>query len=346
MYDRKCVILNVKTHIKQISPLSQVFNLGLSIKNNFAQSNNASYNIIRFPNGSGRFENASILAEIPARWQFHPSYMHSFAATENYFVIIEQPLSISLVDSLKAKYFKRPLASIFKWFNEEYTYFYVVCRRSGEKKFTFKTSAFFYLHTINSYEENGHLIIDICCYRDPAVLDCMYVEAMENMQIIKNYANMFRSRPLRFTLPLADIHRQQQGINLWAQLKTFAYRTFSLTADQYLRKYRNTGAFIDSDKVNAEFWTMFEYQYDVKNLIELTNTQCRAYYSDDTVIFCVPERICNTGCETPRINDRSAGKRYEYFYAISSDVDTDNPGTVNLYFIRKIFGKTFYIRLI
>lgn len=40
------------------------------------------------------FDDATIVAEIPARWQMNPSYMHSFAITENYFIIIEQPLKV------------------------------------------------------------------------------------------------------------------------------------------------------------------------------------------------------------------------------------------------------------
>lgn len=322
----------------------QVFNLGLSIKNNFAQSNNASYNIVRFPGGVGRFENASILAEIPARWPFNPSYMHSFAATENYFVIIEQPLSISLVDSLKAKFFKRPLASIFKWFQHEDTRFYVVCRRSGERKFTFTTSAFFYLHTINAYEDGEYVVVDICCYRDPAVLDCMYVEAMQNMQSIGNYANMFRSRPLRFVLPLgADVHRHGQQVpGIWTQLKAFASRSFGMSACDYLKKYASTGVFVDARQLSAEFWPMFEYQFDVTNLVDLPNTRCRAYQTDDAIVYCVPERLSTLGCETPRINDGYARKPYRFFYAISSDVDADHPGTVICLFVAFWYAKKHF----
>jgi carotenoid isomerooxygenase len=40
------------------------------------------------------------------------------------------------------------------------------------------------------------------------------------------------------------------------------------------------------------------------------------------------EMIVDIGCETPRINENFNGKPYNYFYAISSDVDRDNPGTV------------------
>lgn len=306
--------------------------MGLSVKDRKTQ-----YNIIQFPNGSHMFENASIVAEIPARWQFNPSYMHTFAITQSYFIIIEQPLGISMFGSLKAKFLKRPLASIFRWFQDECTLFHVICRKSGERKFTFKAAAFFFLHTINAYETENHIFVDICCYRDPSVLDCMYVEAMENMQSIKNYSKMFRSRPLRFVLPIkmAKIQPKNQQLfqsssfSLWNNLKTFACRTSTMNKEQFLQKYQNTGDIIDSTKSASKFWLSFECQYSTENLIRLKRSDARAYLMDDSSIFCVPERLCNLGCETPRVNEKqSIGKKYRFFYAISSDVDADIPGTV------------------
>jgi carotenoid isomerooxygenase len=51
-------------------------------------------------------------------------------------------------------------------------------RKDGQLFKTFLAEAFFYLHIINSYEEDSHLIVDICCYKDPTMLDCMYVDAL------------------------------------------------------------------------------------------------------------------------------------------------------------------------
>ena len=51
-------------------------------------------------------------------------------------------------------------------------------RRDGQLFKTFFAEAFFYLHIVNSYEEENHVIIDICCYKDASVLDCMYVDAL------------------------------------------------------------------------------------------------------------------------------------------------------------------------
>lgn len=280
------------------------------------------------------FEKASIVAEIPAHWQMNPSYMHSFAVTENYFIIIEQPLSISMIGAIKAKFLRRPLASIFKWFQDECTLFHVLCRHTGRKKFTFKAAPFFYLHTINAYELDDCVFVDICCYRDPSVLDCMYVEAMENMQTIQNYSKMFRSRPLRFILPVGQRHqRDPPASSLWNKLINIVYKCSTSSIEQYLKKWQNTGSIIDSIETETEFWTNFESRYNVVNLIEKKKHSSRAYHLENSTIYCIPEKLCNMGCETPRINDcKTAGKQYRYFYAISSDVDADIPGTVSTFF--------------
>jgi len=50
-----------------------------------------------------------------------------------------------------------------------------------------------------------------------------------------------------------------------------------------------------------------------------------------------PEKLCDLGCETPRINEFKIGIKYRFFYAISSDVDAENPGTVIIIVIRCTF---------
>lgn len=72
------------------------------------------------------------------------------------------------------------------------------------------------------------------------------------------------------------------------------------------------------------------------NLIDLPNSKAEAYMLTSGSIFVKPERICDLGCETPRIYyEKHLGKAYQYFYAISSDVDANNPGTVCNIYLRK-----------
>jgi carotenoid isomerooxygenase len=46
-------------------------------------------------------------------------------------------------------------------------------------EYTYFSSAFFYLHIINAYEDENHLVIDICCYDNANMLQCMTIEALE-----------------------------------------------------------------------------------------------------------------------------------------------------------------------
>lgn len=64
------------------------------------------------------------------------------------------------------------------------TLIHLISRSDGEMVKTFKSDAFFYLHIINQYEEDDHVIIDICCYRDPSMIDCMFVEALQVFQLV------------------------------------------------------------------------------------------------------------------------------------------------------------------
>lgn len=57
--------------------------------------------------------------------------------------------------------------------------FYVISRATGKLVRSFSAEAFFYLHIINQYEDQGHIVIDICCYKNPSMLDCMYFDALK-----------------------------------------------------------------------------------------------------------------------------------------------------------------------
>nr|XP_023020809.1 carotenoid isomerooxygenase [Leptinotarsa decemlineata] len=254
-----------------------VYNLGMSI-----YATGPHHIVVCFPKSMdpdiSMFEKARIVAAVPARWSLNPSYMHSFGITENYYVIVEQPLSISITGVVSAKLTNEPIAGCLKWYHEEYTRITIISRQTGKLAKVFQAEAFFYLHVINQYEKEDHIILDICIYKDPSVLDAMYVETMKSMQKNPDYAKMFRGRPARFVLPL------------------------------------------NPDKMTSSPKT---------NLVKLKNTRAKAHYLPNGDIYIQPEKLCNLGCETPRINyENYLGKPYRYFYAISSDVDADNPGTV------------------
>uniref|UniRef100_A0A1B0GMU1 Uncharacterized protein n=1 Tax=Phlebotomus papatasi TaxID=29031 RepID=A0A1B0GMU1_PHLPP len=270
-----------------IMPDGRVFNLGLCVT-----GMGPKYSILEFPVGEKQWEKPKIVATQPTRWKLHPGYMHTFGITENFFVLVEQPLSVSVRNMLVAHVKNEPMIASFKWFEDHNTHIYLLDRETGSLKHTFHTDAFFFLHVINSFEKHDHLVLDICCYNDPKMLDCMYIESLKQMQSNPDYAKMFRGRPLRFALPLNTSRIPSQGL---------------------LNK-----VFRRSDQKGAK-----------ENLVTLQTTQAKAYFKENNMIFCVPELLCDLGCETPRINyEKNSRKEYRYFYAISSDVDAKNPGTI------------------
>ncbi|XP_053676570.1 carotenoid isomerooxygenase [Anopheles nili] len=338
-----CATLNVSDYVGIVNHTSHphvmsdgtVYNLGCSVTRT-----GPAYTIIQFPQGPGMFENARIVASVPARWKFHPGYMHTFGITENFFVVVEQPLSVSVPTMVVGQLRNRPMAAALKWFERQQTHIYLLDRDTGELRHTYHTEPFFYLHIINQYEREGHVVLDICCYKDPAMLNCMYVDTMRNMQHNPDYARMFRGRPLRFVLPL-EYGEAFSGRNG----KRAAFRRTS-SRDQdaaaaagasWAGMWQSLGSFDAAEPPKDTDGVWQESPKDttgsdglvLRNLVRLADTKATAYAMPNRTVFCKPELLCDLGCETPRIYyERHLGRAYRYFYAISSDVDASNPGTL------------------
>ena len=63
-------------------------------------------------------ETAEIVAEVPAQWRLHPGYMHSFAITPNYIVMIESPMCISVFKILTAHLRGKTMAEALEFYPE------------------------------------------------------------------------------------------------------------------------------------------------------------------------------------------------------------------------------------
>nr|CAD7397765.1 unnamed protein product [Timema cristinae] len=193
-----------------------VYNLGLNIS-----LIGPSYTIIKFPlpqmdniglsesKGLSSFEQATIVATIPVRWPLHPSYMHTFGITDHYFVVVEQPLTVSVPSMIKSQVTNSPLIESLRWYKDEQTMIYLIRRKDGKIHKTFVAEAFFYLHIINQYEEDNNIILDICTYRDASMLDCMYAESLKLIKVDTvnktwktwNEKNIFPSEPIFVPAP-------------------------------------------------------------------------------------------------------------------------------------------------
>ena len=141
--------------------------------------------------GKAAFTEAKIVASLPARWKLNPSYYHSFAMTDNYFVFIECPITINVFKILSVNVRRQAFDSALSWFANErvgfnhfnhfsrYDFVYWLLVISLQARFlvvdrktdklintTYETTAFFTFHHGNAYEKDGHLIIDLAHYND------------------------------------------------------------------------------------------------------------------------------------------------------------------------------------
>ncbi|KAJ2949968.1 hypothetical protein O0L34_g11293 [Tuta absoluta] len=227
-----------------------VYNVGMSMVKGRLR-----HVVVKFPfaEKGDMFERAHVVAAMTPRWTLHPAYMHTFGITENYFVIVEQPLAVSLYGVVRNTLANQPLAKSLQWYPEHETHIVLLSRHTGKEVKRYRTPALFYLHIINAFEQDGKLFVDLCAYKDAKVLDAMYIHAIETMQENADYADWFRGRPKRLELDL-----------------------------------------------------------EAPNLSKVQ-----------------PRLLAELGCETPRIHyDLYNGRPYKYFYAISSDVDAENPGAI------------------
>jgi carotenoid cleavage dioxygenase-like enzyme len=114
------------------------------------------------------------IAAIPVR---RPAYMHSFALTERYVVLVEFPL---VVNPPSLALSGRPFIENYRWEPERGTTFLVVDRSSGEVRARVSGPAFFAFHHVNAYERDAELVIDLCAYDDASIIQALYLDRLRS----------------------------------------------------------------------------------------------------------------------------------------------------------------------
>jgi carotenoid cleavage dioxygenase-like enzyme len=86
-----------------------------------------------------------------------PSYMHSLAMTENYVVLVRQPLVYNMLPVLRTGKFQ----DAFRWHPERGTRYDVIDRRTGQLQGSYQGDPVFYWHQINAFERSGEIVLDL-----------------------------------------------------------------------------------------------------------------------------------------------------------------------------------------
>ncbi|MDX6713738.1 MAG: beta,beta-carotene 9,10-dioxygenase [Baekduia sp.] len=132
------------------------------------------------------------LATMPVR---EPAYMHSFAITPRFAVLLENPL---VVNPLKLALSGKAFIHNYRWKPERGVRIHAFNRATGALHRSWTADPFFVFHTINAFEDGGDLVVDLCAHPDASVIDLL------NLDGLRAGTNAPQEpRPLRLTLPLA-----------------------------------------------------------------------------------------------------------------------------------------------
>jgi carotenoid cleavage dioxygenase-like enzyme len=133
---------------------------------------------------------ARVVASLPVS---KPAYMHSFGLTERWFVLAEFPF---VVNPVALALSGRPYIENYRWKPELGTRFTLVDRASGRAQNGFQTEACFAFHHVNAYEDGDEVIVDLCAFPDPRVIEDLYLERLRGGKPV-SFAELtrFRLRP-------------------------------------------------------------------------------------------------------------------------------------------------------
>ncbi|KAK5858365.1 hypothetical protein PBY51_002511 [Eleginops maclovinus] len=200
----KFIAVNGATAHPHYDPDGTAYNMG-----NSYGSKGALYNIIRVPpeksDTKDTLQGATVLCSIVPSNKSHPSYYHSFAMSENYVVFIEQPIKMNLLKIVTAKLRGKALSDSIYWDPKQETVFHLVDKHTGKvSPVKYHTKAISTFHQINAFEEDGFLMVDLCCADDGGAINDYLLQNLRKSgeALDEVYNAICRAFPRRFVLPL------------------------------------------------------------------------------------------------------------------------------------------------
>ncbi|XP_013420990.1 beta,beta-carotene 15,15'-dioxygenase-like [Lingula anatina] len=281
-----------------------------------------------------------ILAKIFGQFKAFPTYFHSFAMSENYHALVEQPLGMNVLKLMTMKVTRKSVQEAMEWYPTIKARFRLVNRKTNEEVAQlFTADPFFVFHHINAYEEEDHLIIDLCGYSDPSIIDAFYLKNLDpesglsrfrlvNRKTNEEVAQLFTADPF-FVFHHINAYEEEDHLII----DLCGYSDPSIIDAFYLKNLDpESGLFSDEVFPEHTLPEVRRYVLPLKptsdaisrkeNLITVERFRNRMearYDMTDGSIHCTFIVIGKPGLELPRINYASYnGKKYQYVYCWGS----------------------------
>ncbi|XP_007494883.2 carotenoid-cleaving dioxygenase, mitochondrial [Monodelphis domestica] len=210
------IAVNGATAHPHYDPDGTAYNMG-----NSYGPHGSCYNVIQVPpqkvDPEETIHGARVICSIPCDQKMKPSYYHSFGMTKNYIIFVEQPLKMNLWKIITSKIRGKPFMDGISWEPQYNTKFLVVDKHTGQLlPEVFYSKPFLYFHQINAFEDEGCIILDLCCQDDGRVLDAYQLQNLRKAGegLDQVYNSVARAFPRRFVLPLDISTKASVGQNL------------------------------------------------------------------------------------------------------------------------------------
>jgi beta,beta-carotene 9',10'-dioxygenase len=172
-----------------------------------------SYQVYHIRKGSRKRE---LLAVIPAA---QAGYMHSFALTEHYVILVEFPL---IYNALPMLFGLKTVAEAIEWKPGRSARFHVISRADGSIRATQEAEGFFCFHHINAYEQGDQVVIDLSGYKDDAIIRALYLDHLTSPTYTP-VPGEFRRYTLHLSQPTRDVSGYEQITNTSIELPRIRY---------------------------------------------------------------------------------------------------------------------------
>lgn len=131
--------------------------------------------------------------------------------TKNYVIVIEQSLLVSGLKLLTCTMKGKSLEECLEWCPDEPTHFHVFDKRTNKLlKHKFQAKGFYFIHTINAYEQDDQIVLDILEYDDHCMIEAL---RMTNLRAGRFDTNC-SSKPTRYILPVGELKNMKKSENL------------------------------------------------------------------------------------------------------------------------------------
>ncbi|KAK3593225.1 hypothetical protein CHS0354_012303 [Potamilus streckersoni] len=181
--------------------------------------------IAKFPPKSSSaedFPQGEIVATVIRSNKMAMNYIHSYAMTDNYYVFVEQPLVINIWKIMLAKYTGTSLLSAMEWKPELKAKFHILDKKTGKEvnaDISYEADAFIVFHHGNAYEDNEHIVIDLCAISTDKPLQYSYLKNLQHEDCVKNWRKQESPKGRRYVLPLNVTKEVRNSIRIYGDYR-------------------------------------------------------------------------------------------------------------------------------